>query len=97
MNDILLRIKPLLKMGYTLSFIEAELLKSTIDLVDQQQSSVEKPSFVVSLPRLPELGSSAEWYEGYFAGAKDMRNGCASAIRAAGGEIAHEQQTPPAP
>ncbi|MDV1713411.1 hypothetical protein ACTS35_27310, partial [Citrobacter freundii] len=38
----------------------------------------------VCLPKLPVLGSNAEWYEGFAAGASGMRNECADAIRAAG-------------
>ncbi|KHE06882.1 hypothetical protein IB70_24240 [Citrobacter braakii] len=38
----------------------------------------------VCLPKLPVLGSTAEWYEGFAAGASGMRNECADAIRAAG-------------
>ncbi|HDL3607223.1 TPA: ead/Ea22-like family protein [Citrobacter braakii] len=38
----------------------------------------------VCLPKLPVLGSTAEWYEGFAAGASGMRNECADAIHAAG-------------
>lgn len=38
----------------------------------------------VCLPKLPVLGSTAEWYEGFADGASSMRNECANAIHAAG-------------
>ena len=38
----------------------------------------------VILPKLPTLGSDAEWYQGFAAGAEGMRNDCLLAITAAG-------------
>ncbi|WP_369114945.1 ead/Ea22-like family protein [Edwardsiella tarda] len=38
----------------------------------------------VLLPKLPVLGSKADWYQGFAAGASGMRNECVNAIRAAG-------------
>ena len=38
----------------------------------------------VSLPKLPVLGSNADWYQGFAAGTSSMRNDCADAIHAAG-------------
>ncbi|EKS7794112.1 hypothetical protein JGK43_002443 [Edwardsiella piscicida] len=38
----------------------------------------------VSLPKLPVLGSNADWYQGFAAGTSCMRNDCADAIHAAG-------------
>lgn len=38
----------------------------------------------LEIPDLPILGSNSEWYQGYAAGAKDMRNSFLSSLRAAG-------------
>lgn len=38
----------------------------------------------ISLPALPNLGSGAEWDQGFAAGAEGMRNECLLAITAAG-------------
>lgn len=44
----------------------------------------------VCLPKLPVLGSTAERYEGFAAGASSMRNECANAIHAAGIKVKEE-------
>jgi len=44
----------------------------------------------VKLPKLPVLGSTAEWYQGFAKGAEGMRKECAEAIRAAGGTVEGE-------
>lgn len=41
----------------------------------------------VKLPKLPVLGSNAEWYQGYAAGTSSMRKDCATALRAAGIQV----------
>ncbi|WP_329502670.1 hypothetical protein [Klebsiella aerogenes] len=38
----------------------------------------------ITLPPLPVLGSTDEWYQGFAAGAGSMREDCASALTAAG-------------
>lgn len=46
-----------------------------------------KTAIKVKLPGLPQLGSDAEWYLGFAAGAGSMREACAAAIMAAGVEV----------
>ncbi len=41
----------------------------------------------VTLPGLPELGSDAEWYKGFAAGAASMRDECQHALTAAGIDV----------
>ena len=54
------------------------------DIKALRQRIAELEARTVCLPKLPVLGSNAEWYEGFAAGASGMRNECADAIRAAG-------------
>lgn len=49
-----------------------------------------KTSIQVSLPALPQLGSDAEWYQGFAAGAGSMREGCVAALVTAGVEVLGE-------
>ncbi|AYZ20329.1 hypothetical protein EGY08_28460 [Klebsiella sp. FDAARGOS_511] len=49
-----------------------------------------KTSIQVSLPALPQLGSDAEWYQGFAAGAGSMREGCIAALVTAGVEVIGE-------
>lgn len=49
-----------------------------------------KTSIQVSLPALPQLGSDAEWYQGFAAGAGSMREGGVAALVTAGIEIIGE-------
>lgn len=44
----------------------------------------------ITLPPLPVLGSTAEWYQGFAAGAGSMREACAAALISAGVEIIGE-------
>ena len=64
------------------------LRKLALSLLDELEVSESKcrelAALGVRLPNLPVLGSTAEWYEGFAAGASSMRNECANAIRAAG-------------
>ncbi|MBD3125435.1 ead/Ea22-like family protein [Citrobacter braakii] len=53
-------------------------------IADGSRRIAELEARTVCLPKLPVLGSNAEWYEGFAAGASGMRNECADAIRAAG-------------
>ncbi len=46
-----------------------------------------KTAIKVKLPGLPQLGSDAEWYLGFAAGAGSMREACAAVIMAAGIEV----------
>ena len=46
----------------------------------------------VKLPKLPVLGSNAEWYQGYAAGTSSMRKDCATALRAAGIQVIEGEQ-----
>ncbi|WP_270422705.1 ead/Ea22-like family protein [Citrobacter portucalensis] len=54
------------------------------DLEAAEKRIAELEARTVCLPKLSVLGSTAEWYEGFAAGAYSMRNECADAIRAAG-------------
>lgn len=49
-----------------------------------------KTSIQVSLPAPPQLGSDAEWYQGFAAGAGCMREGCVAALVTAGVEVIGE-------
>ncbi|HBW3197474.1 TPA: hypothetical protein MEX57_003774 [Klebsiella pneumoniae] len=49
-----------------------------------------KTALQVKLPGLPQLGSNAEWYQGFAAGAGSMREACAAALITAGIEIIGE-------
>ena len=51
-----------------------------------------KTSMQVKLPRLPQLGSDAEWYQGFAAGAGNMREACVAALISAGVEIIGEEK-----
>lgn len=46
----------------------------------------------IKLPELPKLGSDAEWYQGFAAGAGSMREACAAALISAGVEIFGEEK-----
>lgn len=50
-------------------------------------SAPVKTAIKVKLPGLPQLGSDAEWYLGFAAGAGSMREACAAVIMAAGIEV----------
>ena len=54
------------------------------DIKALRQRIAELEARTVCLPKLPVLGSNAEWYEGFAAGAYGMRDECSDAIRAAG-------------
>lgn len=49
-----------------------------------------KTAVQIKLPGLPKLGSDAEWYQGFSAGAGSMREACAAALISAGVEIIGE-------
>lgn len=49
-----------------------------------------KTAVQIKLPELPKLGSDAEWYQGFAAGAGSMREACAAALISAGVEIIGE-------
>lgn len=51
-----------------------------------------KTAIKVKLPGLPQLGSDAEWYLGFAAGAGSMREACAAVIMAAGVEVIGEEK-----
>ncbi len=51
-----------------------------------------KTAVQVKLPELPKLGSDAEWYQGFAAGAGSMREACAAALISAGVEIIGEEK-----
>nr|WP_141109199.1 ead/Ea22-like family protein [Escherichia albertii] len=51
---------------------------------DGSKRIAELETRTVFLPKLPVLGSTAEWHEGFAAGASSMRNECRNAICAAG-------------
>ncbi|CAH3669613.1 ead/Ea22-like family protein [Citrobacter freundii] len=69
-------------------FIAAANPATVLALLDELEAAekriAELEARTVCLPKLPVLGSNAEWYEGFAAGASGMRNECADAIRAAG-------------
>ncbi|EBL9740519.1 ead/Ea22-like family protein [Salmonella enterica subsp. enterica serovar Typhimurium] len=60
----------------------SEALRRKTEAAEKRIAELEART--VCLPKLPVLGSNAEWYEGFAAGASGMRNECADAIRAAG-------------
>ncbi|EGF7357514.1 ead/Ea22-like family protein [Escherichia coli] len=63
----------------------ADVMRSLLDELEAAEKRIaELEARTVCLPKLPVLGSNAEWYEGFAAGASGMRNECADAIRAAG-------------
>lgn len=49
-----------------------------------------KTAVQIKLPGLPKLGSDAEWYQGFAAGAGSMREACAATLISAGVEIIEE-------
>lgn len=51
----------------------------TVQLANAESKCRELAALGVRLPNLPVLGSTAEWYEGFAAGASSMRNECANA------------------
>jgi len=51
-----------------------------------------KTAVQVKLPGLPKLGSDAEWYQGFAAGAGSMREACVAALISAGVEIIGEDK-----
>lgn len=51
-----------------------------------------KTAVQIKLPGLPKLGSDAEWYQGFAAGAGSMREACAAALVSAGVEIIGEEK-----
>ncbi|WP_105233860.1 hypothetical protein [Escherichia albertii] len=67
-----------------------QLEKLSIELDAAKQRVAELEMRTVFLPELPVLGSTAEWYEGFAAGASSMRNECTDAIRVAGIRIKGE-------
>lgn len=46
----------------------------------------------ITLPPLPVLGSTAEWYQGFAAGAVSMRDACMAVLISAGVEIIGEEK-----
>ena len=46
----------------------------------------------IKLPGLPKLGSDAEWYQGFAAGAGSMREACVAALISASVEIIGEEK-----
>ncbi|HBA8724018.1 TPA: ead/Ea22-like family protein [Escherichia coli] len=58
--------------------------------IDAMCRIAELEARTVFLPELPVPGSTAEWYEGFAAGASSMRNECTDAIRVAGIRIKGE-------
>ncbi|HFV0559258.1 TPA: hypothetical protein ACH7TX_000882 [Escherichia coli] len=64
------------------------LAKRVLALLDELEAKdkqiAELEAREVVLPKLPTLGSDAEWYQGFAAGAEGMRNDCLLAITAAG-------------
>ena len=51
-----------------------------------------KTAVQIKLPGLPKLGSDAEWYQGFAAGAGSMREACESALISSGVEIIGEEK-----
>lgn len=68
----------------TIHNLELKITDMAVQLANAESKCRELAALVVRLPNLPVLGSTAEWYEGFAAGASSMRNECANAIRAAG-------------
>ncbi|WP_370558263.1 hypothetical protein NMD96_06465 [Edwardsiella tarda] len=57
----------------------AEREKDIAELCAARQRIAELEAKTVSLPKLPVLGSNADWYQGFAAGTSSMRNACADA------------------
>ncbi|MCE5368725.1 hypothetical protein [Klebsiella oxytoca] len=55
-------------------------------------SAPAKTDLQVKLPGLPKLGSDAEWYQGFAAGAGSMREACVAALISAGVEVIGEEK-----
>ncbi|MFP3096868.1 hypothetical protein I4W53_11600 [Kluyvera sichuanensis] len=62
-------------------------LSNELVMAKQRIAELESRTVTVKLPDLPILGSSAEWYQGFAAGASGMRKDCATALRAAGIQV----------
>ena len=54
--------------------------------------ALTKTAVQIKLPELPKLGSDAEWYQGFAAGAGSMREACVAALISAGVEIIGEDK-----
>ena len=72
----------------TIHNLELKLTDMAVQLANAESKCMELAVLVVILPKLPVLGSTAEWYQGFAAGSSGMRNECADAIRAAGIRVA---------
>lgn len=62
-------------------------LKLDLEIAEKRIAELESRTVTVKLPKLPVLGSDAEWYQGYAAGTSSMRKDCATALRAAGIQV----------
>ena len=73
---------------------ELEREKVALESVAQAMRDDMRKSCTVTvkLPKLPVLGSNAEWYQGYAAGTSSMRKDCATALRAAGIQVIEGEQ-----
>lgn len=71
-----------------------EALRDKQALLEASEKRIaELETRTVFLPKLPVLGSTAEWHEGFAAGASSMRNECRNAICAAGIRIKGGEMT----
>ncbi|EEJ3347665.1 ead/Ea22-like family protein [Salmonella enterica] len=85
------------KLAATLNAEREKLVMANRSLITQhiransaESRIAELEARTVFLPKLPVLGSTTEWYEGFAAGASSMRNECANAIHAAGIKVEGE-------
>ncbi|MGU9865704.1 hypothetical protein [Kluyvera ascorbata] len=76
------------KLGAVLTNEEAEIFADGYNAAMQLVNDVTtgKP-LTIALPPLPVLGSTAEWYQGFAAGAASMRDECQHALTAAGLDV----------
>ncbi|HIH5626337.1 TPA: hypothetical protein ACYSH8_004076 [Kluyvera ascorbata] len=53
----------------------------------ESSKGIEKKALTITMPPLPVLGSTAEWYQGFAAGAASMRDECLHVLAAAGFDV----------
>ena len=62
----------------------AELNDEEAEIFADGYNAANAKCLTITLPPMPILGSTSEWYQGFAAGAASMRDECASRIIAAG-------------
>lgn len=84
--NVLALVEALEKAHLEISSANRMMKAQDQELITRRQriASLESRTVTVKLPKLPVLGSNAEWYQGYAAGTSSMRKDCATALSAAG-------------